>query len=518
MKKIILLIFSFSLLFSLDSKIKLFSFKQDALKFVQSDKNATIQSVYKVKLASFVKLENAKKFKTKPDMYIHKLEKYYGVFSNSYKSKKEAKEALKRYQKIYKDAYVVELFQIKQITPKKKKISKKQLPKLKSTPKLPLKQTIKPIIIKKQKLSDFEQGMERYNEGSYEDALMAFDRVLINDPNNQRARLEYAKTLFMLKLYPDSQREFEKVLKTNPPKNVVENINFFLASINQRKKRNFFFGSVGVGVAYDDNINNNTFLATTSYADFNISNDTNKTKSLYETFELQLSHLYIADLFKITNSFFTYNEFGYDNRIDYINIGSNISKNFTKTKFALGININKIFIGGDENSYSFIINSLANYVIQKNFSTTFKLSVEKYNSQEDSNKSSNVLGGEIGINYKFLNSYLGYKKYSKEQGDRFDVAKNDLYFSSTISYVFYKDIITNFGYYFLNSKYIDIYEYEEFDIARKDTRHKVNLSFRYYILKKLSTEFKYSYTNNRSNINTYSYNKNNFLLKVNYDF
>ncbi len=518
MKKIVLLLITFLFLFASKEEIKLFSFKEDAKEYIQNEQNATIQKIYKIKLGSFLKLENANKFKTK-DTYVHKLKKYYSVLSKPFIKKEDAIKALNKWKKKYKDAYIIELFEVKKRAKDNKKDKKKVSIAYKqpTTLKFSKKQhEIKKIVDnKKYKLDDFAIGIKKYNEGNYEEALMAFDRVLINDPNNQRAKLEYAKTLFMLGFYNDAQKIFIEVLKTSPPSNVIENIEFFLTEIENRKKRNFFFGSVALGGVYDDNINNNTFLETTSYADFNLSNDTNKTKKFYQTFELALSHIYVAKLFKISNTFFSYNEFGYDDRINYIDFRSHLLKSFTKTRFSFGFNANKVYLGGDNNSYSLALNSLVDFTISKNLISTIKFGFEKYN-HEDINKSSDIAMAQIGFRYKYFHSFINYKKYSKQNGDRFDISKDEVTSFLGISYILFKNVITNFHYYFISSQYTDLDP--GFGFKRKDEKHRGVFSLRYYFLKNFSSEFSYNYITNRSNINAYTYNKNNFLIKLSYDF
>ena len=153
---------------------------------------------------------------------------------------------------------------------------------------------------------------------------------------------------------------------------------------------------------------------------------------------MSLSHLYRGEAIRINNAFFTYNEFGYENRVNYMSLSSNISKKFDIYRANLGATLNKVWVGGDENSYSFIVNSLFDVTLLKNLKTNFKLSFEDYNAQEKT-RSSNIFGGEIGMRYRYLNSSLGYKKYSKQNGERYDVSKNELNFALNLSYMISKD-------------------------------------------------------------------------------
>lgn len=102
---------------------------------------------------------------------------------------------------------------------------------------------------------NFRYGLAAAAAGDYETASMAFDRVLIMNPDLPRVRLELARSYFHLGLDSIAKESFEEVLETHPPERVRQRIEGFLAEIRKRQKRHAFSGSFVVSVSNDSNVN-----------------------------------------------------------------------------------------------------------------------------------------------------------------------------------------------------------------------------------------------------------------------
>ncbi|MFE8070628.1 tetratricopeptide repeat protein [Marinobacteraceae bacterium S3BR75-40.1] len=107
---------------------------------------------------------------------------------------------------------------------------------------------------------DFYFGLAALKAGHYSEALFNFERLVALYPDQPRFRLEYARTLFHLKKYPQSQEQFQRVLAGEPPANVKANIQKFLDVIEQRQAEanKHWNGHIALGAGYDSNINNAT--------------------------------------------------------------------------------------------------------------------------------------------------------------------------------------------------------------------------------------------------------------------
>lgn len=98
----------------------------------------------------------------------------------------------------------------------------------------------------------FRLGMIHYTREEYQQAAGYFRKILVNDPQAVRVRLELARTLFHLKQYTQSEREFRFARSGDLPKETNSIIDRYLAAIQyyQTVKWNFT-----LSLAPDDNIN-----------------------------------------------------------------------------------------------------------------------------------------------------------------------------------------------------------------------------------------------------------------------
>ena len=85
-----------------------------------------------------------------------------------------------------------------------------------------------------------------------DEAIGAFHRILVAQPELVRVRLELARAFYVKGNDGLSRKEFERVLAENPPPPVAANIRRFLAVMRERRR---WSGYVGMTMAPDSNIN-----------------------------------------------------------------------------------------------------------------------------------------------------------------------------------------------------------------------------------------------------------------------
>jgi len=109
---------------------------------------------------------------------------------------------------------------------------------------------------------DFAYGLAALESGRPDEAVFAFERVAFNNPNQQRVKLELARAYFLSENYAASETLFNEVLASNPTANVRNNIEAFLALIDQAQSasESVFTWSLGLNTGYDSNINSATEL------------------------------------------------------------------------------------------------------------------------------------------------------------------------------------------------------------------------------------------------------------------
>lgn len=90
----------------------------------------------------------------------------------------------------------------------------------------------------------------------YDEAIAAFERVLISDANHIRSKVELGRIYFEQQDYEQARDQFNEVLKFNVPENVKLQIQKYIDAINGATKEHSFQGALIFGFAYDSNVKN----------------------------------------------------------------------------------------------------------------------------------------------------------------------------------------------------------------------------------------------------------------------
>ena len=100
---------------------------------------------------------------------------------------------------------------------------------------------------------NFGLGMAAAALGDYETSCMAFDRVLIMNPEMTRVKLELGRSYFQLRLYPVAEQYFVDALEDGVPPNVRANVEGFLRDIRRTRKAHFITGTLTLSASKDSN-------------------------------------------------------------------------------------------------------------------------------------------------------------------------------------------------------------------------------------------------------------------------
>ncbi len=84
-------------------------------------------------------------------------------------------------------------------------------------------------------LFDYYLGLAAVDSGRTAEGVGIRKRYVDGHPNDHRARLELGRGYFLLDDNRRAREEFEAVKKSNPPPEVVANIDLFLVAIRQRE-------------------------------------------------------------------------------------------------------------------------------------------------------------------------------------------------------------------------------------------------------------------------------------------
>lgn len=365
-----------------------------------------------------------------------------------------------------------------------------------------------------------EEGVEFYHQKQYERALAIFDRILIEYPNSKRARLEYARVLYAMGRYDESKKEFNYVLKQNPPKAVSNNIKWFLKKIDEKKKTNFYRGFISLGMTTDNNIENRSdHPACGSF----VSTNTDKRKDRYITAELGFTHTKKLTDGYWKNSLYLMDELNHDESSDKISyLGLTSSYIFFNQGIRVELPISLGYLNIDKSRYLNSVSFSPNITKKVDKKNTFKarVSLEKNSNKLNKDRDTKVfsLGAKWFWKAKYFSNMIGltYKDYKALHGNRSDVAKKrrriDLATSYPLSY-------TNFLNLFYSNT-VDKYKEETTcaGVKRVDRVNRINFSWSKEIYKNRYIRFGIAKVRSRSNIDFYSYDKKIISIKATQSF
>ena len=105
---------------------------------------------------------------------------------------------------------------------------------------------------------DYLYGLSALETGHYDKAVFALERVITNQPNVIRPRLELARAYLKVNNNPAALHEFRQVLRLNPPAIVRSNVSRYIQAMRKSSKKNKKWvvdGLITLVGGYDSNVN-----------------------------------------------------------------------------------------------------------------------------------------------------------------------------------------------------------------------------------------------------------------------
>lgn len=357
--------------------------------------------------------------------------------------------------------------------------------------------------------------------GKKDEATAAFERVLIKKPDFHRARLEFAKLLYTIGFKEQAKKEFHKVLNSNVPKNVKENIKVFLASFNDEKF--LLNATLMIGWDFTDNVNNG--LSTRDYqlpglANITVSGEDPKNDNghiSYVGFDTIKKIKDSSYLFK--NKFMIYNKsyedydtadlrfYSYKPEIIFLDKPN-------KSQYALELSIDKV-VPGEKKSDKFKAYSITPKYITKilndiTLSSYARIKQIDYDLKPSDDR--NYREYKLGADFYFSKLFTGISmaRNEKLQGFRTDIDKNIFTANVGYNYSFTNDLLLNSEYELTKTMYTqkDIL----FASKRRDMNHSLRFSFAKLIDKNNIFNLSLQAIMNSSNQSAFDYDKNSATI------
>ena len=365
---------------------------------------------------------------------------------------------------------------------------------------------------------DFYYGLSALFLKKYHTAISSFERVLIVNPNNNRARLELARALFESGSYLEAKSEFTKVINAKTtPQIVKQKAEKYVKKINDYFTKYKTDGILSVGVGYDSNSYN-------SYdGDYYINNNkissSNKNKEDFfhqEFFNYNYRYdikrrgfWYISSGFTAFNQTYLKEE---NVNLTYFNFFVAPLRLYNYFNYEFPFKIEKLYYSDED-----YLNMVS---IGFKFKTTFNKNTKLFFNSEyknklyikDTDKNSNT----ISLNSKLLFYKLFLKLTTSTQKKLNQNTRVDIDKSTNGIKIGYFDKLLSFYYTYKDYIYKD--NSTIFMSKRKDTYNSYSINYSYNFSKKSIIVLNYEFINNISNQKPYNYKKNLCSIKINYKF
>ncbi len=356
--------------------------------------------------------------------------------------------------------------------------------------------------------------------GLFDEAISALERVLIQKPDFNQARLIYAKLLYDLNLKEESKKEFEILKDANTNDESKNIINEYLKKLNIKVKDHLIQGSILVGVGRNSNANggyDNPLYLGLEFGESpiydNMHHEMISINSI-KSFEKNQNILFI-------NKFMVYNKNYFNEKKENLQIYSyKPSLNYKNEKdlYSLNFGINRIQKrDGDSFNMLEISPSYDNETIYSALSFQKILYLNKNDKENNFNKYDYLLKYTL---IKNLSLYSKITKTSSLYNLREDLDKESILGGFEYLYLINSKNMLQFNseYSFIKYKYNYLKTF--FEENREDDNFYNSLSYIYKYDKNNQIIFSSSFTKNSSSYDMNSYRefegKINFVRLFNY--
>jgi len=362
----------------------------------------------------------------------------------------------------------------------------------------------------------------------YDDALSAFERVLILNPSHMRARLELARLYYETHQYEHALLETNILLESELTPNARESITVFKSKIEKKISRVTFSGNVAVGGGYDSNVNNDIGekeffvpLAGTTALGRDETDDT----YLYAMAVLHAGYDFgEREGWSLKNTLAGYTRHNTEveqNDLNFYSLRMTPTWDDKSCKVEFPLEYEHIYLDNDTYLYRLSATAKATYKINKysQFSGSYGFGHEYYTDSTLDVTSHRIFGSYqqvFGTDPIILSLLAGYIANNALSEVRNDVENHIYQYGIKVSKTLLYNMNGSIGYKGQTIKY------EEsdplFGNKRADSLHSFEGQIGYQLKKDTSINAIAGYLNHRSNHAPYDYDKMTLLVNFIYSF
>ena len=365
---------------------------------------------------------------------------------------------------------------------------------------------------------NFFLGRSALELKKYDEALTAFDRVLILNPSHTRTHLELARLYYEKDQFELSQGELDLVLKENLPDNIRDVALAFKTRISEKMKRHTFWGAFIAGFGYDSNANNDIGRKEFIIPSFNLPIMGNKKVSdtnLFATFVLNHSYDFGERKgWTLENSLVAYSKLYKEYSKNDISLCSlSMAPTWSEDSYRLSfpLTYDRIFLDGKGYLYNLSSGVRATYMLSAisvlEGGYTYKRGY--YDVDETQNSTSNMVYASykraFGDDPILLSFNSRYIKVSDVNRGRTDVESSGWGVGAEVAKKFKNGIKTSMSYIRSETNYDKLDPL--FQVKRSDSRNDYEFGLGYSVSNTVTLNTALSYAKNSSNHDPFNYDK-----------
>lgn len=360
----------------------------------------------------------------------------------------------------------------------------------------------------------------------YDEAVTAFDRVLMLNPSHTRTRLELARLYFETKEYEQASHELELVLKENIPQNVRDIATAFKTRIDESKNKHSFSVALIVGAGYDNNANNDIGKKEFIIPSFNIpitGNDKVDDSNLFAT--MVLNHSYDFGEkggWSLENSLVGYNKTNIDltqNNLNLFALSTSPIYSHESLRLSMPLNYDRVYLDGKGYMYNLSATLKGAYLLDA--TSQVEVGYLHKRGYYDEDEGQDVKGNTFFGSYKkafgeneplLLSLSTSYSDNAEVNSGRTDVASTGYSYAIELSQSFKNGLKPSVSYTYSTT------DFEKVDVLygtkRSDSRDEYELGLGYTIKENMLINASVTYSKNSSNHDPFNYDKITALMSA----
>jgi tetratricopeptide (TPR) repeat protein len=364
----------------------------------------------------------------------------------------------------------------------------------------------------------------------YDQALIAFDRVLILNPSHTRTRLELARLYYEVKQYEQASRELDLVLKENIPQNIRDLATAFKSRVDESKSNHRFSVTLVVGGGYDDNANNDIGKKEFIVPSFNIpisGNEKVSDSNLFAT--MVLNHVYdFGDKggWSLENTLVGYNKLNIDltkNNLTLFSVSTSPVYAHESYRISMPLNYDRVYLDGKGYMYNLSASLKGAYLIDA--TSQVEAGVMHKRGFYDKDEGQDVKGSTLFATYRkafgdeeplMLSLSTSYSDNAAVNSGRTDVASTGNSYSIELSQSFKNGLKPSLSYTYSTTDFdkVDVL----FGTKRADSRDEYEVGLGYVVEDNILINATVTYAKNHSNHDPFTYDKMTALLSAVWSF